>query len=100
MILLAFVFLALSVAEVNYSIPDAIILLIISATYFRGWQTKDAGYGYAATLLAVIFSTVEILSAFAGYVDSLILNSHESIQLTPAMLAIFTMPLLKLKRFL
>ena len=92
MILLAAAFLGLAILQIKYSIPDALVLVVISATYFRGWQTKKKGYEYAASILAVSFALIEILAFLAIYIDSLISGETGDLVVTPAMFGILTLP--------
>ncbi|AKG92601.1 hypothetical protein GAH_00038 [Geoglobus ahangari] len=99
MLLLSLLFLALAALQARYSLPDSMVLAVVSLTYARGWQKKDDGYVLAATMLASALGAVDVVSAIAKALESVILHETPAFELTPAALGLFALPLYKIKRW-
>ncbi len=98
MLLLSLAFLVVAAIQAKYSFPDSLVLAVVSLTYARGWQKKDAGYVLAATVLASALGAVEVVSALTKAIESIILHETPAFELTPAALGLLVLPLYKIKK--
>jgi hypothetical protein len=96
---LSIVFALLALAEAKFSgVADALVMVVISLTYFRGWMVgrksggeDGKGYALAATLLAVSFAIIQVLSMLACFVDS-VMTGEVCVKPTPSMFGLLLLP--------
>ncbi|WP_457590951.1 hypothetical protein [Geoglobus sp.] len=91
-ILLSVFFGILAMFQAKASLPDALVLVAISATYFRGWILSKDAYFYVATLLAISLSLLKFLTAVSAYIDAFLLGEVPRFELDPAVYGILVIP--------
>ncbi len=97
-LILSLVFLVLALITARENALDALVLVVVAATYFKGWRKGSRGYLYAATILAVIFATLCLLILIANVIDAVVTGESLELKLNPGIVGFITLPLL-LKKF-
>lgn len=92
-ILMFALFTFLGIAEIVVNPINSFVLLTIALIYLRGYR-RGKSFIYTASLIAVIFALISILTLVASFINSIILNEPCYCKIDYGLAGIIALPLL------
>ena len=92
-LIMAAFFMLLALLELKVNVVNSFVLFTISVVYLRGY-TQGNGFIFTASLIAVIFALISLLTLLASIFDSLILN-EPNYKLDYSLAGLIALPLLR-----
>ncbi len=86
-------FILLGIKEAQINLINSFVLFVIAFVYLRGFQ-RGKSYIYAASLIAVVFASISVLTVVASYANSLLLGEGFKFNLEWSLLGLISFPFL------
>jgi len=92
-ILMAVFFSVLAIAELTINPVNSFVLFTIALVYLRSYK-KGNSFVYVASIMAVLFAMISLLTLVASFLDSMILNEPCVCKLDYGLAGFVSLPLL------